>query len=227
MIYNLLTGNISPVDLLALLLALVFGITVHEFAHALAATWLGDPLPRRQGRLTLAPAAHLDPMGSLMFAVAGFGWGRPVEYNPYALRGNPRTGGALIAVAGPISNILFAALLAIPARLIPIALQTSAYELLFWADSTAPVVVLYQVLIGMISYNLMLSIFNLIPVPPLDGFAVLQGILPPALAEQIEIIRPYGFFILFLLMFAGSSVLGAIMTRPIAFLEYLLVFAGA
>src|SRR5512138_2311090 len=110
----------SPTELVALLIALILGITIHEFAHAAAATWLGDPLPERQGRLTLAPLAHLDVMGSLMFLVGGFGWGKPVMFNPYALRMNPRTGSALVALAGPVSNVVLSALVAIPIRLIPL-----------------------------------------------------------------------------------------------------------
>src|SRR5512146_1856153 len=108
----------SPPEIAAVVIALILGITVHEFAHAAMATWLGDSTPRWQGRLSLSPMAHLDVMGSLMFLIGGFGWGKPVQFNPYALRANPRTGAALVALAGPISNFILAAIFAIPIRLL-------------------------------------------------------------------------------------------------------------
>ena len=224
MLYQILTGQISATELVALLIALVFGISVHEFAHAAAATWLGDPLPERQGRLTLAPAAHLDVMGSLMFLVGGFGWGKPVQYNPYALRASPRVGPAIVAAAGPISNVILAVIVSIVVRLMPLAFGTNMR-----AFALAPGIegVLFNLLVGIVYYNLILSFFNLIPVFPLDGFTILQGLLPPALADAFEVTRQYGFFVLLLLLFAGSSVLGPVLYRPVETLLRLLVFAGA
>jgi len=222
-LYQILTGQIGATELVALLIALVFGISVHEFAHAAAATWLGDPLPGRQGRLTLAPAAHLDVMGSLMFLIGGFGWGKPVQYNPYALRASPRVGPAIVAVAGPISNIILAVIVAIVVRLL---LFVFGENLLGFGLSQGIASVLFGLLIGIVYYNLLLSFFNLIPVFPLDGFTILQGLLPPALADAFESTRQYGFFVLLLLVFAGSSVLGPILYRPIDALLQLLIFAG-
>ncbi|MCI0475744.1 MAG: site-2 protease family protein [Anaerolineales bacterium] len=216
MLGQILAGQIDPIELVALLIALVFGISVHEFAHAAAATWLGDPLPGRQGRLTLSPAAHLDVMGSLMFFVAGFGWGKPVQYNPYALRASPRVGPAIVAAAGPLSNIIVAVIVALVVRLLPFGLD--AFEL-----SPQVVNTLFYLLIFFIYYNLILSFFNLIPVFPLDGFTILQGLLPPALADAFEATRQYGFFVLLLLFFAGSSVVGPLLYRPVAMLMRLLV----
>lgn len=216
MLGQILAGQIDPIELVALLIALVFGISVHEFAHAAAATWLGDPLPGRQGRLTLAPAAHLDVMGALMFFVAGFGWGKPVQYNPYALRASPRVGPAIVAAAGPLSNIIVAVIVALVVRLLPFGLR--AFEL-----SPQVVNTLFYLLIFFIYYNLILSFFNLIPVFPLDGFTILQGLLPPALADAFEATRQYGFFVLLLLVFAGSSVVGPFLYRPVALLMRLLV----
>jgi Zn-dependent protease len=121
LIFQLLRGPLGPEQLIgiaAILIALVLGITVHEFSHAAMATWLGDSTPRWQGRLSLSPAAHLDVMGSLMFLVGGFGWGKPVQFSPYSLRTDPRTGAALVALAGPISNFGLAAVFALPVRLI-------------------------------------------------------------------------------------------------------------
>jgi Zn-dependent protease len=218
-LYQILTGQISAPQLVALLIALVFGISVHEFAHAAAATWLGDPTPGRQGRLTLAPAAHLDVMGSLMFLIGGFGWGKPVQYNPYALRASPRVGPAIVSAAGPISNVILAVIVAVVVRLLSLAI--GVFEL-----PAGVVITLFDLLDLIVYYNLILSFFNLIPVFPLDGFAILQGLLPPALADAFEGTRQYGFFILLLLLFAGSSVLGAFLYRPAIMLTRLLVGAG-
>jgi len=220
---QILTGQISPPQVVALLIALVFGISVHEFAHAAAATWLGDPTPGRQGRLTLAPAAHLDVMGSLMFLVGGFGWGKPVQYNPYALRASPRVGPAIVAAAGPLSNIILAVIVSIVIRLLMFAFDASLLDGLL---SPSIARVLFGLLIFIVYYNLILSFFNLIPVFPLDGFTILQGLLPPALADAFEATRQYGFFVLLLLLFAGSSVLGPILYRPVDALLQLLIFAG-
>jgi Zn-dependent protease len=219
MLYRILTGRIEPIELAALLVALVAGITVHEFAHAAAATWLGDSLPRRQGRLSLSPAAHLDPMGSLMFLIGGFGWGKPVQYNPYALHASARTGPAIVAAAGPLSNILLATLVALIVRALSIGIDI--FDL-----PSAIVGTLFYFLIFFIYYNLMLSFFNLIPVFPLDGFTILQGLLPLELADLLETTRPYGFFILLLLLFFGSSILAPILFFPINALMYILVGFG-
>jgi len=222
LIYQLLSGQMGPTEFVALLIALVFGISVHEFAHAAAATWLGDPLPRRQGRLTLQPAAHLDVVGSLMFLVGGFGWGKPVQYNPYALRASPRAGPAIVAAAGPLSNIILAALVTLPIRAMPIVLGAPLQVIVL---AGGPESIAFDLLVGIVYYNLILSFFNLIPVFPLDGFAILQGLLPPALAERFEMTRQYGFFILILLLFAGGSVMGEILYRPVYTILGLLIGA--
>ncbi len=222
LIYQILTGQMSYAELVALLIALVFGISVHEFAHALAATWLGDPLPGKQGRLTLQPAAHLDLAGSLMFLVGGFGWGKPVQYNPYALRASPRIGPALVAVAGPLSNLVLAVIIGIVVRVMPWLLGTTLTGL---AISTGPEGILFNLLVGIAYYNLVLSFFNLIPIPPLDGFTILEGILPLELAERLQIVRQYGFVILILLLVAGGSILGSILYQPVLTVLRLLIGA--
>lgn len=226
MLFQILSGGISFAQIVALLIALVLGISVHEFSHAAMATWLGDSLPRQQGRLTLAPAAHLDVMGSLMFLIAGFGWGKPVQYNPYALRAGPRSGPALVAVAGPVSNFIFAALIAIPIRLMP---MVSGVSLSALSRSTGPEGTLFNLLLNVIYFNLILGAFNLIPVFPLDGFSVLEGLLPAELAEPFARTQQWGMFLLLglILLDRYVNILGFIIDGPVSTLLYLLVRAGS
>lgn len=207
-------------NLIALIVSLVVCITIHEFAHAAAATWLGDPLPGRQGRLTLSPMAHLDPLGSLLFLVGGFGWGRPVMYNPYALRAGPRSGPALVALAGPASNILLAIALAVVVRAIDLGMGMAQF-----GANAGLVPIVMQLLEMIVLYNLFLAFFNLIPIAPLDGFTVLLGLLPPQLAYQYEQTRTWGILILFALLFVGGGVLGLVLYRPVFGLFRLLIGA--
>jgi Zn-dependent protease len=148
------------------LLALVVSISIHEFSHAWSAYELGDPTARNNGRLTLNPLAHFDPIGALMIlfmAISGWGigWGKPVPVNPYNLRTNPRVGMGLTAAAGPFSNLVLATLFAIPLRL-----GVVQYGGVF-----------SDLLLVFVWTNVTLAVFNLIPLPPLDGFSVIQGLL--------------------------------------------------
>ena len=215
---QLLSGRMDVAEFVALIVALVVGITVHEFSHAFAATWLGDPLPGRQGRLTLSPAAHLDPMGSLMFFVGGFGWGRPVQSNPYALRAGPRSGMMLVALAGPVSNVILAAFFAIIVRAMELGIGASGI-----ASDLGFVGGVLELFTAMVWYNLILGFFNLIPVAPLDGFTILLGLLPPTLAFQFEQIRNYGMLVLFALVFFVPGVLTVLLYRPVSLLFQLLI----
>src|SRR5579859_3126794 len=149
------------VDQLPFFVAIILAVTVHEFSHARIATWFGDDLPRRAGRLTLNPLAHLDPMGSLLFLVAHFGWGKPVPINPGAMR-NPNLGWALSSIAGPVSNFVSAAIV--------VALRLSLGRP---ADNF-----LHQLVIQFVGISITLGIFNLIPIPPLDGFGLVFGLSP-------------------------------------------------
>jgi Zn-dependent protease len=164
--------------------------------------------------------AHLDPVGSLMFLVGGFGWGRPVQYNPYALRAGPRSGPALVALAGPVSNFVLAAVLAVFARLLPLAMNTTPRVL---SSAGGMAGACYELLIMIILYNLILGVFNLIPIAPLDGFAVLLGLLPPALAYQYEQTQRWGILILFALLFLGGGIVGALLYAPVTIFFRLLV----
>jgi Zn-dependent protease len=164
------------------LAALVVVITLHEFSHALAAEYLGDPTPRLSGRLTLNPLAHLDPIGTLMLIVARFGWGKPVPFDPYNLQ-NPRRDAAIISLAGPTMNFATAILLAIGLR---IMLQYGVGLNVFFGFFS-------QVLV----LSVMLGLFNLLPVHPLDGGKILVGFLPRDQAGEVEMfLRRYGMFIL-------------------------------
>lgn len=187
---------------------LILAISIHEYAHALIADRLGDPTPRSQGRLTIDPRAHLDPLGTLALLFLGFGWGKPVMFDPYNLR-NPRRDGALIAIAGPISNLLLATFLAL-------ILRFTALPDIFLA--------IISILIGM---NITLAIFNLVPIFPLDGEKILGGILPTELyIEFATIMRQYGTIILILMLLpiaGGSSPISALISPIISFVTNLLL----
>jgi len=183
----------DPVSFLVWIAALLSAITVHEFAHAWMAVRLGDPTPKLQGRLTLNPIAHLDPIGTLMLILVRFGWGKPVQFDPFNLE-NPRRDSALISLAGPISNILLATIFSLLLRLS----VTFGTGIPLIATLAPPFIML----------NVILAVFNLIPVHPLDGGKILVGILPPREAAQADrFMKQYGIFIVLLMVFPifGSS----------------------
>ncbi|MCL0064346.1 site-2 protease family protein [Dehalococcoidia bacterium] len=178
--------------ILTVILALLIVVTFHEFSHAWVADRLGDDTARRMGRLSLNPLAHLDRLGTLMFLLVGFGWGKPVPVNPYRLRRDPRSGMAIAAAVGPLSNLIMAGFFAMPFRL----------DLLHWSPSISPSVGgLLTTLIGeIIRLNLIVAIFNSLPIPPLDGFKVAVGILPPRWAYSLAGTERYGLMILLMLI---------------------------
>ena len=173
------------------LLAVLFCLTVHETCHGLAALALGDPTAKRQHRLSLNPLRHIDWFGLLMMLVAGFGWARPVPVNPNYFK-KPRPGMALTALAGPASNLLLALLLLIPARLI----YTYAHYSVF--NQTA-----LDFLTSTAALSIGLGLFNLIPIPPLDGSKVLAVLLPERAYRWLMRYERFGIFALWLLVALG------------------------
>jgi Zn-dependent protease len=191
--------NFEPTTFFGFMLGFVLGTTFHEFMHAYSALLLGDDTAQRQGRVTLNPVAHFDPFGFFMGVLLALGvgflaWGRPVPVNPSALRFG-RRGMAIVAVAGPLSNLVFATVLVAIWRLAASALPADGQLIIY----------------NMILINLLLFAFNLIPIPPLDGFNILVGILPNYWTIVLEPIRRYSLPILiglvFLVPYAFSSIL--------------------
>lgn len=207
-------------QLLLFLPAFIIAIAVHEASHAFSATLLGDPSPRAAGRLSLNPLRHLDPLGTFMLVFAGFGWGKPVFVNPAAFKTNPRTGMALTAVAGPVSNLLTAAIVGLFYRFY---LQpTLLPQLILGRGTNDWMGTALQVVQAIIYINVLLAVFNLIPLPPLDGFSVLMGVLPRPAAMRIAPIARYGPGLLLLLFFVPYvlkiDLIGRVIGPPIAFL---------
>lgn len=203
LLYNLRDFFDNPPALFAYLaaftVAFVTGIAFHEFSHAWAANELGDDTAARQGRLTLNPAAHIDPAGLLLLFLIGFGWGKPTPVNPYRLKNGVKRGNMLVALAGPASNFVFAVLAAIPLRTGLLSAPTSFSNI--GNASGSELVGLFLVFI--VFYNVLLGCFNLIPIPPLDGFKVALGILPDDAARSLARIEPYGVGILMTLLAVG------------------------
>ena len=202
----------NPMLLLTRLIVLVVAFTIHEFSHAWTADRFGDNTPRMNGRLTLNPLAHLDPLGSLLLLVAGFGWAKPVPVNPYALGRRSSSALMWVSLAGPGSNFLMAVLGAIPLRL----------GLALGADFSSTVASFaVSFLDEFIRINLLLMVFNMIPLAPLDGEKIAEYFFPPAWARVLDQIRPFSPFILLLLAFSG--VLFYLISPPMSALYYLLL----
>lgn len=206
-------------DLISILIfgvALLVVVTVHEFAHAWVANYLGDPTARLMGRLSLNPLVHLDPMGTLVFiltALAGFpfGWGKPVIFDPYNLK-DPKKDAALISLAGPASNLVFASILSLIYRFLPgISLVTNLIQ-------------------GLIVLNVALAIFNLVPIHPLDGGKILTAFLPDRQSKQFDLIlNRYGLFILLFLILpiaGGQSIITLVISPVINFLLHIFLPAA-
>ena len=202
----------NPISFLFYIVSLFIALSIHEASHALAADKLGDPTPRLDGRITLNPLAHIDLSGLLFMLFFGFGWGKPVMFDPYNLK-NPRRDAALISLAGPASNLILALCLSILLRLfnlLNLSLISTIGYLLF-----SP----------LITINITLGIFNLLPIHPLDGFKIVGGILSEDQATDWFQLQKYGMiFLLLLIIPLGSrSVLDMIMQPVLQFIVPLFV----
>lgn len=199
----------NPILFLVWIGVLLVAITVHEFSHAYTADRLGDPTPRAQGRLTLNPLSHLDPLGTLLLIIARFGWGKPVQFDPYNLE-NPRRDAAIISFAGPLSNIVLATIASIAVRFV-----------------LSPTELAFNILIPFVYLNIVLAVFNLIPVHPLDGGKILVGLLPEENAHKTDqFLSQYGTILLLALilpLFAGGSLAQQIISPTVNFIFNLLL----
>ena len=200
----------NPLAFFIIFPLLLLSITFHEWAHCLVTDKLGDPTPRAKGRLTLDPRAHLDPIGTLAMLLTGFGWGRPAPFDPYNLK-SPVKDAALIAAAGPTSNILIALVAAILLKI----------------GFVAGLPLLAIALVQLISLNIVLAVFNLIPVGPLDGAKIVLALLPPETALEFEaFMSRYGIIVLGLLIFpwaGGASPVSQLVQPIVRFLVNFLI----
>lgn len=204
-------------NLLITIPAILYALTIHEYFHGWTANKFGDPTARLQGRLTLNPLAHIDILGALCFVFANFGWGKPVPINPYNFK-NPRRDNVLVSFAGPASNFVSAFLFGVifqllrNATFIPLNVSTN----------------LFNLLLSGIMMNLSLAIFNMIPLFPLDGSHILEGLLPSAMARKYKEIERYGPFILLGLIimgnYGGISIFSMVLGPPIHY--FLRLFTG-
>lgn len=202
---------------------LLTAFPVHEFAHAWVADHFGDNTPRANGRLTLNPLAHLDPFGSLMMIIVGFGWAKPVPINPYILQRRSPAATMWVSLAGPMSNLLMAILGSIFFRVGVLSITDITYV----SGEILPNIPLFVFMF--IRINLWLMLFNLIPLFPLDGEKVLDYFLPPSAARVLESIRPYGTMILMVILIVlpmvGMDVVGKVIQPAFDFLTRLLIGA--
>lgn len=204
MIISLLFQN--PILFLSWAVSLIIAITVHEFSHALAATLLGDQTAKYEGRLTLNPLRHLDPWGTVLLFIAGFGWGKPVPFNPYNLRIR-RFGPAIVSMAGPISNLLMIFVFGLAIKYL--------YPLLGLGLENA----LFQFLHTLVLLNAVLMAFNLIPIPPLDGSKLLFAIMPPFMEEAKIFLERYGFLILIALIFFAGGLFSSLFNFVVSLID--------
>jgi Zn-dependent protease len=218
----------------AFIVSMLAGLAFHEFSHALAADRLGDRTPRRFGRLTLDPRAHLDPIGSLLILFVGFGWAKPTPVNPNNTN-NPRRSMVVIALAGPLSNLTIAGLAGLPIKLdlVPffhpfINPAAASFAARVWTATPENLIGLF--LGTVVLLNVLLAVFNLLPLAPLDGFRALVGLLPPELGRSLARLEPWGpgiLMVLFFLPFLSGGQFNPLFTVMSPLLElFLNLFAG-
>lgn len=221
MLLNLLFT--SPLEFVILAGLLVMALSVHEFSHAIMADHLGDPTARLSGRVTLNPLAHLDPLGALLILVAGFGWGKPVMFDPFNLK-HPQRDSALIALAGPSANLIMAILGAILLRIV-LLLPYNTFTFLL-GEILEGKNISNGYVPGFIELNIVLAIFNLTPVGPLDGFKVVAGFLPKKYYARWMSLERYGLIFLLLLVFpifGGTAPVFIVLNPIITFLVSILM----
>jgi Zn-dependent protease len=211
--------DLTPSMFISHVFVLLIAFPVHEFAHAWTANYFGDDTPYLNGRLTLNPLAHLDVMGSLLLLVAGFGWAKPVPVNPYLLSRRSPAAYMLVALAGPLSNLLMAIVAAIPFQLGLVSLYEAQVAMFTASEHILPSPA--QLLYVFVYINLLLMLFNLIPLAPLDGEKIASYFFPPSWGRVLDTIRPYGPLILLATAFLG--VLGFIIGPPLDWLMGILV----
>ena len=185
---------------------ILFSLTIHEYAHALVAYRLGDDTAKRQGRLSLNPLVHLDLLGTLLLFIVHFGWAKPVPVDPRNFR-NPKKDMLLVALAGPVSNILTAIAAAV--------ILKAVFENFAAIPLGSGVDVAVRMLVWFIYIGIVLAVFNMIPVPPLDGSRVLYGLLPDSLAYRYAKFETYGIFILFAFFLFGGKFLSYFIFVPV------------
>lgn len=202
----------NPLLFIIYIISLLTAIAIHEFSHAFMADYLGDPTPRLQGRLKLNPLVHIDNFGLLFLLLFGFGWGKPVEFDPYNLK-NPQKDAALISLAGPVSNFILATLLSLTLKLF-----------IFFKLNIFITIGMF-VILPMVQMNLVLGVFNLLPIHPLDGFKIVGGMLSKEKASEWYSLQKYGmiFLILLIIPLGGSSMLDGILRPTVTFLFKLLI----
>jgi len=187
----------DPIGFIAFVIAIVLGITVHEFMHAYTAHSFGDDTGRLMGRMSLNPLAHLDPFGTLLLVLAGFGYGKPVPFNEARLRSSLAV--TFVALAGPLANLALAVLCAIPLRFGTGDALGTAYE---------------SILEAIVLWNCVLAIFNLVPIPPLDGANVVYGLLPPRQQYAWRTYQQYGPFLLLFVLLLAPQILSTLVFSP-------------
>jgi Zn-dependent protease len=207
----LLVGLEDPVLLVYLLIGFLLGFTIHETSHALMAYALGDSTAKDKGRLSLNPLVHLHPLGTLSILLLGLGWGRPVPIDATKLRPGPKVGMALVGVAGPLANLLTAALLAIPLRL---------HLIPFMPRKIAGFIVSYGLLLSLVVWlNIGMALFNLIPLMPLDGSRLLSVLLPSRWFNFLARYELYGLILIIVLLvlerFTQTGILTGLLYGPI------------